>query len=193
MVVAFLDANIFPHTWLTDVLLTFADYHLFDPAFSDDVLEEARCAFVEDLGKDPVWVDRYLAAIRNIRPYYLVSSTPELADEVVLPDADDRHVAAAAHNGDADVIVTFNLKDFPTSQLAKIGLAARHPDEFLASLVEAYPERASKAMIELVSSKKHPPRTMQEELDRLESSGMPEFASAMRSVIRLNWRTMCTG
>ncbi|RSX52390.1 PIN domain-containing protein [Bifidobacterium callimiconis] len=183
MVVAFLDANIFPHTWLTDVLLTFADHHLFDPEYSDDVLEEARRAFVDDLGKDPAWVDRYLSAIRNIKPYYLVSSIPELTGEVVLPDAGDRHVAAAAHNGDADVIVTFNLKDFPANQLAKIGLSARHPDAFLTGIAEAYPERAIKAMTELVASKKHPPRTMREELERLEHSGMPGFAHMMRRLM----------
>lgn len=85
------------------------------------MLEEARRAFVDDLGKDPAWADRYLSAIRNIKPYYLVSPIPELTGEVVLPDAGDRPVAAAAHNGNADVIVTFNLKDFPANQLAKIG------------------------------------------------------------------------
>ena len=185
MIVAFLDANIFPHTWLTDVLLTFAEHHIFDPEFSDDVLSEASRAFIDDLGKEPVWVNRYLTAIRNIRPYYLVSSTPELDSMVVLPDANDRHVAAAAHNGNADVIVTFNLKDFPADQLAKIGLAARHPDAFLVSLAKSQPERAANAMIELVSSKRHPPRTMREELDQLEVSGMIEFARIMRKLMSL--------
>ncbi|MBW3090207.1 PIN domain-containing protein [Bifidobacterium miconisargentati] len=160
MVVTFLDANIFLHTWLTDVLLTFADHHLFDPEYSDDVLEEARRAFVDVLNKDPIWVDRYLSAIRNIKPYYLVSSIPELTGDVVLPDDGDRHVVAAAYNGNADMIITFNLKDFPANQLAKIGLSARHPDMFLTSVAEAYPERAIKAMLELVASKRHPPRTM---------------------------------
>lgn len=185
MIVAFLDANIFPHTWLTDVLPTFADHHMFDPEFSNEVLGEARRALIDDLGKDPIWTERYLTAISNIRPYYLVSATPELDDTVMLPDVDDRHVAAAAHNGDADVIVTFNLKDFPAEQLAKIGLAARHPDTFLVSLAENQPEKAVKAMIELVASKRHPPRTMSEELDRLESSGMPEFARTMRKLMNL--------
>lgn len=183
MVVAFLDANIFPHTWLTDVLLTFADFGMFDPEYSEEVLEEARGAFIEDLKQDPHWVDRYLQAIHNIRPYYLVSANPELTDEVSLPDVDDRHVAAAAYNGGADVIVTFNLKDFPANQLAKIGLGARHPDAFLTSLVEAYPEQAVKALMHIVASKQHPPRTMQEELARLEKGGLPVFASAMRGLM----------
>ncbi len=64
MVIAFLDANIFPHTWLTDVLLTFAEFHMFDPEFSNEVLEEARCALTQDMGRDPHWVDRYLAVMR---------------------------------------------------------------------------------------------------------------------------------
>ena len=183
MVVAFLDANIFPHTWLTDVLLTFADFSMFDPEYSEDVLEEARRAFVEDLKQDPRWVNRYLQAIHNIHPYYLVSSIPELTDEVSLPDADDRHVVAAAHNGGADVIVTFNLKDFPANQLAEIGLGARHPDTFLTSLAEAYPDQAVKAMMHIIASKQHPPRTMQEELARLETGGLPIFVSVIRGLV----------
>ncbi|MBT1175329.1 hypothetical protein JS530_07420 [Bifidobacterium sp. LC6] len=95
--------------------------------------------------------------------------------EVVLP--------AAAYNGDVDVIVTFNLKDFPANQLAKIGLSARHPDAFLTNVAEAYPERTIKAMNELVLSKKHPPRTMQEELERLENSGLARFARMMRKLM----------
>ena len=45
-IVAFLDANIFPHSWATDVLMTFADRRMFDPVFSEAVLAEARRAMV---------------------------------------------------------------------------------------------------------------------------------------------------
>jgi hypothetical protein len=33
----------------------------------------------------------------------------------------------------ADVIVTFNLKDFPTTDLAPLDVEARHPYEFISS------------------------------------------------------------
>ena len=40
-----------------------------------------------------------------------------------LRDKDDRHVVACAIRCNADVIVTFNIKDFSTKELAKFGLA----------------------------------------------------------------------
>lgn len=43
----------------------------------------------------------------------LVTGFEHLIPSVELPDADDRHVVAAAIHGGASLIVTFNLKDFP--------------------------------------------------------------------------------
>ena len=60
-----------------------------------------------------------------------------------LPDADDRHVLAAAIAADADTIVTFNLKHFPAAALAEHGVEAVHPDEFLASQVTLQPGACS--------------------------------------------------
>jgi predicted nucleic acid-binding protein len=43
----------------------------------------------------------------------LVTNYEDLIEAIQLPDEDDRHVVAAAIRGRADVIVTFNRKDFP--------------------------------------------------------------------------------
>jgi predicted nucleic acid-binding protein len=43
----------------------------------------------------------------------LVTEYDSLIDALTLPDPDDRHVVAAAIRARADVIVTFNLNDFP--------------------------------------------------------------------------------
>lgn len=63
-----------------------------------------------------------------------------------LPDADDRHVLAAAICGHADAIVTFNLADFPAAALAPIGVEAQHPDDFLINRVDLNPIAALKAI-----------------------------------------------
>jgi hypothetical protein len=45
-----------------------------------------------------------------------------------LPDAEDRHVLAAAIRCNASVIVTFNEKDVPAQVLATYGIDAQHPE-----------------------------------------------------------------
>jgi predicted nucleic acid-binding protein len=52
-----------------------------------------------------------------------------------LPDANDRHVLAAAIKARAQVIVTTNLKDFPKPALSQWQIEAQHPDEFVNDLV----------------------------------------------------------
>ena len=53
-------------------------------------------------------------------------------------DPKDRHVLAAAVHSDCEVVVTFNLQDFPASALTPHGLVAVHPDEFLLDQVDLY-------------------------------------------------------
>ncbi len=61
-------------------------------------------------------------------------------DGLELPDADDIHVLAAAIKGQADELVTANLKDFPTSILGAYGIIRRDPDGFLLEMAVAHPD-----------------------------------------------------
>jgi len=54
-----------------------------------------------------------------------------LLDELVLPDANNRHVLAAAIQSGAQAIITFNLKDFPKETLSLYGIETIHPDAFI--------------------------------------------------------------
>jgi hypothetical protein len=57
----------------------------------------------------------------------LVTGYEPLIEGLTLPDPNDRHVLAAAILAGADVIVTFNLRDFPPEALARFGVEARRP------------------------------------------------------------------
>ncbi|MGO1544346.1 MAG: hypothetical protein ACTHXA_08390 [Gulosibacter sp.] len=74
-------------------------------------------------------------AIRDVA----VTGYEHLIDQIDLPDADDRHVLAAANHAEAEVIVTLNLRDFPADCLNVWGVQAQHPDDFLATLQQDHP------------------------------------------------------
>ena len=72
----------------------------------------------------------------NKLPDCLISDYEGLEHSLELKDPNDRHILAAAIQGGAQAIVTYNLSDFPESQLAKHHIEALHPDEFLMGLVD---------------------------------------------------------
>ncbi|MFP3495036.1 PIN domain-containing protein [Pseudomonas sp. SIMBA_059] len=67
-------------------------------------------------------------------PDALVTGYEDLCSGLDLPDPDDRHVLAAAIRSKAEVIVTFNLKDFPLHILAAYDIEPMHPDDFISDL-----------------------------------------------------------
>lgn len=85
-----------------------------------------------------------LAATRQLMhialPEATVTGYEKHIEAVSLPDLDDRHVAAAAIEAGASMIVTWNLRDFPVAELKKHGLARQSPDAFLASLYAQAPD-----------------------------------------------------
>lgn len=85
-----------------------------------------------------------------------------------LRDKDDRHVVACAIRCNADVIVTFNIKDFSTKELAKFGIEIQNPDELISNLIDINPKLARKAFYKMVKRLKNPKKTMDEILTTLE-------------------------
>ena len=95
-----------------------------------------------------------------------------------LPDADDRHVLAAAIAGGADVLMTLNRRDFPTRTLARHGVLLREPDGFLAELNAEGVDMAAvvarvQARAEAVSGRDQPIRPL------LKRAGLPKLGKAL--------------
>lgn len=102
----------------------------------------------------------------------LVEGYEALAAGIELPDPDDAHVVAAAVRCGANVIVTFNLKDFPRSQLQPLGIDVQHPDEFADYLFDLHPDAVLEAARKQRTSLKAPPVSAERYFDVLLRQGL---------------------
>ncbi len=92
----------------------------------------------------------------------------------------DRHVLAAAIRCNADAIITFNLRDFPESNLEPFGLVAIHPDEFVANELDLHEAVVCEAVRIVRSRLKSPPKTVEAYLAALERQGLTQTVSDLR-------------
>ena len=113
----------------------------------------------------------------------LVTGHEGLIDSLILPDSDDRHVLAAAIQGGAQIIVTFNLADFPTEQLVKYHIEALHPDEFFSNLFDAAVDDFCEAVNQQRQGLKNPPKSVVDFLATLEAVGLPQTVAQLRSCV----------
>jgi predicted nucleic acid-binding protein len=113
----------------------------------------------------------------------LVDGYQTLIPALILPDLGDRHVLAAAIRCRADVIVTFNEKDFPKEHLSSYGIEAQHPDEFIRHLLDLNPRTIYQASEKHRLSLKKPPKTKEEYLKTLLKQGLPQTCLALRDLI----------
>ena len=112
----------------------------------------------------------------------LVTDYESLIPTLELPDPGDIHVLAAAIRSRADVIVTFNLKDFPAQALAPYGIEAIHPDEFIGQLIDFDPVAVSQAAQRQRNTLKNPPLTQEEYLVTLKKQGLVKSAAKLREL-----------
>lgn len=80
--------------------------------------------------------DRVVAAMTGAFPGAMVPAEAVARLEPAMAnDEKDRHVLAAAVASGSEVVVTFNLVDFPEEALAPLGIEAVHPDDLLRTLL----------------------------------------------------------
>ncbi len=115
----------------------------------------------------------------------LVTGYEHRIEALTLPDADDRHVLAAAIHSGAQIIVTCNLKDFPADALVPFDIQALHPDEFLMGLMELAPELICAAVKRQREALRNPPKTVEELLAIFESQGLTQTVARLRERLDL--------
>ena len=178
---ALLDANVLYPAGLRDVLLRLADRYLYAPLWSADIHTEwMRSLLIDRPDIDAGVLERTRAVMDGHFPDAVVTGYETIAAGLDLPDPGDRHVLAAAIRGQADVIVTGNLRDFPADRLAPHGPAAQHPDAFIAGLLEADPDAVLAAVRGHRAALRNPPRSADEHLAALERLGLVRTVSLLR-------------
>lgn len=143
---AVLDACVLFPTILRRILLGVAEAGLYTPLWSARILEEWARASVK-LGPGAEAQARIEAALLQAAfPRAIVPPAPGIEARLLLPDGNDIHVLAAAIQGGADLILTFNAVDFPRHILAEEGIARRDPDGFLWEIWSHHPETVAQVV-----------------------------------------------
>lgn len=128
-----LDANVLANIHVCDLLLRLAEEPaLYSPVWSEAVLDEVQKTH-RKLGWAPDLSDYWRTEVQRAFPEAMSTGWEHLVSQIEV-DPKDRHVAAAAVQSGALVIVTFNLKDFPAAALERWQLVAVHPADFLVEL-----------------------------------------------------------
>lgn len=166
---------------LRDLLMHLTLNDLFRAKWTEAIHEEWIHSVLEnrpDLTREQLERTRQLmnAHVRDC----LVTDYEDLIPVLTLPDPDDRHVLAAAIRCGADVIVTFNLGDFPPDSLRKWGIEAQHPDDFITHLLDLAPHLVCSAVKRQRASLKNPPICVDDFLAALERQGLAKTVAELR-------------
>lgn len=176
---AVLDANVLFPTILREILTDLAATGLFVPLWSPRILSEWRHAAAR-LGRDQDRVSgAEIALLRDRFPGAEMPDDGILAIDLDFPDPADRHVVETALAGDASVIITANLRDFPRHLMTGLGLRACHPDAFLLDLLADHPQAVTSA-IRTACDKANAMGGRMNVAEMLGRCRLPRMAKAMR-------------
>ncbi|MFY1652353.1 PIN domain-containing protein [Solwaraspora sp. WMMB762] len=179
---ALLDTCALYPVYLCDTLLRLAEAEAYRPLWSTDIHTELHRNLVA-AGIDVGRVDRRIGHMVRTFPDAMVTGYETLIDGMS-NDPKDRHILAAAVRANAEVIVTFNLRDFPESALKPYDILAVHPDDFLLDQLDLYPGLTIEILEQQAASYRREPTTVAALLPLLERAGLPQFTAEIRRHLR---------
>jgi predicted nucleic acid-binding protein len=166
-----------------DLMLALTEDGIHDVMWSDDLLDEWERVIVRERHRSP---DAAAAIVGTIRQFFAdtripVESYRGLIAQVDGPDPDDNAHMAAAVAGQAESLITWNVKDFDCDFIRKHAIRIMDPDEYLCTLYEEFPDEVLATIAGLAASKRRPPLTPVALVDALDRARVKEFASLVRS------------
>ena len=90
---------------------------------------------------------------------------------------------AAAIRAGAQVIVTANVKDFPSATLETFNVEAQHPDVFVVGLIDLDPSAVVTVIHQQQKDLVRNPMSVPHLLDVLERQGLVQAVAALRSLL----------
>jgi predicted nucleic acid-binding protein len=181
----FVDTNVlFPFS-VMDLLLALTEDSVHEVIWTEALLGEWERVIVREHKRTPDTAAAIKAAIRD----FFAESEVGLAEyehlvaEMVGKDPADREHMAAAIAGGAEVILTWNRRDFPATPLAARGVRVVDPDTYLCELVDQFPDEVAATVARLAAEKRRPPKPPEDLLTDLEQAGVSRFAQRVRSLL----------
>ena len=170
---------------LRDFLLRLAHAGLFAAKWTDQIHDEWMNSILKVRPELASQLERTKTLMNNAIPDCLVTEYESLIGGLTLPDANDKHVLAAAIRCGAQIIVTFNLKDFPIEILDPYGIEAMHPDVFVEHQMSLYQGAVIGAAKNHRAALKNPPKTAEEYLATLAAQKLVVTADKLREFVEL--------
>lgn len=178
------DANVLYPAPLRDLLIRLARTRLFHARWTEKILDEV---FTSLAAKRPDLDIVALARTRELMcaavPDCLIEGWEPMVDGLDLPDPHDRHVLAAAIRAGAQVIVTANVRDFPSKALETFSIEAQRPDAFVLGLIDLDPGAVVTVVHQQQGDLVRSPTTLPALLDLLERQGLVQSVAALRGLV----------
>jgi predicted nucleic acid-binding protein len=167
------DANVLYPNTLRDLLIRLGRAGPVHARWTEQILAEMSTALRRQRPDvDEQKVGRLVQLMNSAVRDCLITGYEDLIESIVLPDKDDLHVLAAAITGSAEVIVTWNLRDFPAQVLSQYGIRAVSPDDFVLGLIRPARPVVWSSIQQIVDARLRRPQTAQDILAQLERDGL---------------------
>ncbi len=175
--VVVLDANVLFPFRKRDIPLRMHHAGLFRARWTERILDEWTRSLLERKPSLEASVRSQRRAMSEHFAEAPVAGYEPLIGTLVLPDADDRHVLAAAIRCGAQHIVTDNLADFPAEALTGFAIEAIDADTFLSRIFDLYPSEALAVLRTLRETYKNPPFSPSAFILDLTAKNLPQLAA----------------
>lgn len=177
--VVVIDACVLYSAALRDILLRLAEIGLVSPRWSERILDEtarALCRTRPDLQSGQV--QHLIECMSRAFPESMID--PAVSLTLGLPDANDEHVLAVATACSADLLLTFNVRDFPMGVVQRVTTTqVATPDELLLALLSEHPNAVHLVLAATAADLRNPPVTTEQLLDGLHRQA-PRFVEEYR-------------